>query len=76
MIELGVLNEEAASSGLIRKYIIRGRVPKTQGRGRASLWDNQLGSRPHIDGRTLTQTLEEVWDRGACSIPIFLASRS
>lgn len=31
MFELGVLNEEAASNGLTRKHIIRGRVPKPRG---------------------------------------------
>lgn len=31
MIELGVLNEEAASNGLTRKHILRGRVPKPRG---------------------------------------------
>lgn len=76
MIELGVLNEEAASSGLTRKHIIRGRVPKPRGGEGRLCGTTNLVLEPTLIAEPLTQSLEEVWDRGACTIPMFSASRS
>lgn len=76
MIELGVLNEEAASNGLTRKHIIRGRVPKPSGGDGLLCGTTSLVLDPTLMAECGTQPLEKVWDRGARTIAIFSASRS